>query len=335
MTKPRAEKPYATKGRLTRAVAFGGAVLGMVAGVNALLAIRAGKPRDELGGVFARYPWRFGDLAYSVTGRGAPLVLVHGLGAGNSMAEWREVFPLLSEHFTVYAFDFSGWGLSDQPQISHQAADYVSQLVNFIEDVVGAPCVVAASADGCNYAIEAATRLPNLVTKLVLTNPTLVLERGNLAEALTKISEKLIASPILGATLNNILASSRSIRFFARHQLFYDKSLADDNFVRRHASCAHRSASRLAIAGFLSGRARLDARPFWNVLEQPALLIWGRNSTICGLETAPEWLAAKPDAQLEIIEKAMLLPHCEHPQIWTDRVLDWLRSEAEKPAPSL
>ena len=315
--------PRSSASRFGRALFWGGAILSAVASVNALIASRAGTPRHELGGVFGRYPWRFGDMAYTVAGSGTPLVLVHGLGAGNSMAEWSEVFPLLREHFTVYAFDFLGWGLSDEPHIAYEAADYVSQLTDFIEDVVGRPCVVAASGDGCDYAIEAAARLPNLVSQIVLTCPPLVPEQQIVTPSLASLLERIFASPILGATLNNVLASRRSIESFARHHLFFDKSLANESFIARHQSRAHQKGARLSLSTFLSGRARLDARETWSRLEQPALLIWGRNATISGLETAPEWLAMKPEAHLSVIEEAMLLPHYEHPQDWINRVLDW------------
>ncbi|HVF85460.1 MAG TPA: alpha/beta fold hydrolase, partial [Abditibacteriaceae bacterium] len=172
------EKPErGTLSRFGRALIIGGVVASAIAGANAVLARRAGTPRHELGGVFARYPWRFGDLAYTVAGKGKTLVLVHGLGAGNSMAEWSEVFPLLREHFTTYAFDFLGWGLSDQPDIEYVADDYVAQLAGFIEDIVGEPCIVVASGDGCDYAIQAAARMPNLISQVVLVCPPLVPEQ--------------------------------------------------------------------------------------------------------------------------------------------------------------
>ncbi len=315
--------------RVSRALLLGGALVGALITVNALIASRWGTPRHELGGVFARYPWRFGDLAYSVAGKGVPLVLVHGLGAGNSSAEWSEVVPLLREHFTVYAFDFLGWGLSDAPDIEYVVADYVSQLTNFIEDVVGEPCVVAASGDGCNYAIEAAARIPNLVKQLILTCPPIVSESAIAPPSLMPWLECLFTFPIVGATVNNVLTSRASIERFARRHLFFDKSLVDEDFVARQASRAHQKDARRSLATFLSGRARLDARETWSQLEQPTLLVWGRNALISGLETAPEWLALQPAAQLEVVEHAMLLPHCEHPREWTNRVLDWRRQPAQ------
>ena len=313
-------------GKLKNIALWTGAVLGAVAGANALIASRAGTPHHELGGAFGRYPWRFGDLAYTVAGKGEPILLLHGLGAGNSMHEWSENFSVLRENFTVYAFDFLGWGLSDQPESDYPAEEFVQQVLDFARDVIGEKCVVAASSDACNYAIEAAHRQPELFSKLVLVCPPIVGERQIVPPQLVSSVKKIFAMPIVGATLNNLLTSRKSIRYFAQKQMFYDKNLAEDVLVNRHYTRGHRRGARFSVAGFLTGASRLDARDSWSELTQPALLIWGRNSTISGLETAPEWLAMKADAELFVIEKAMLLPHFEHAEQWNHRVLEWVKN---------
>jgi pimeloyl-ACP methyl ester carboxylesterase len=167
------EQPH-RRSTLKTAASVLGLSLGALAATNALIAARASTPRHELGGVFGRYPWRYGDLAYTVAGTGTPLLLLHGLGAGNSMHEWSENFPLLRENFTTYAFDFLGWGLSDQPGGVVGWEDYVSQVNCFVEDVIGEPCILVASSDACAYAIEAASRVPHLFSSLVLVCPPIV-----------------------------------------------------------------------------------------------------------------------------------------------------------------
>ena len=311
-------------GKLKSVALWTGAVLGAVAGANALIASRAGTPHHELGGAFGRYPWRFGDLAYTVAGSGQPILLLHGLGAGNSMHEWSENFAVLREHFTVYAFDFLGWGLSDQPQSDYPAQDFVSQVVDFVQDVVGDSCIAVASSDACNYAIEAAHLRPDLFSKLVLVCPPIVSEQGIVPQRWASAVTKTFALPLVGATLNNILSSWSSIAYFAKKQMFFDQSLADEALLKRHYARGHRGGSRYSVAGFLGGTSRLDARVAWSQIEQPALLIWGRETTISPLQTAPEWLATKPDAELLVIDHAMLLPHYEQAAQWNDRVLDWV-----------
>ena len=60
----------------------------------------------------------------------------------------------------------------------------------------------------------------------------------------------------------------------------------------------------------------------------PALLVWGRNALLTPVDMAPEWLALLPSAHLEVIDKAMLMPHAEHPEKFDALVVKWLKSNA-------
>ena len=66
-------------------------------------------------------------LAFTRTGSGAPLVLLHGLGS--SRAAWDSVVPALAERFDVIAVDLPGFGDSDP----------------LPPGVIAAPAVLAAS----------------------------------------------------------------------------------------------------------------------------------------------------------------------------------------------
>ena len=54
------------------------------------------------------------SCAFSVTGEGPPLILIHGIGA--SRATWATALPLLEPHFTVITYDLRGHGASPQPE---------------------------------------------------------------------------------------------------------------------------------------------------------------------------------------------------------------------------
>ena len=54
------------------------------------------------------------SCAYSVSGDGPPLILVHGIGA--SRATWATALPLLEPHFRVISYDLRGHGASPQPE---------------------------------------------------------------------------------------------------------------------------------------------------------------------------------------------------------------------------
>lgn len=53
------------------------------------------------------------EIVCDVGGEGPPVLLLHGYPQHRGM--WREVAPLLAEHFTVVASDLRGYGQSDKP----------------------------------------------------------------------------------------------------------------------------------------------------------------------------------------------------------------------------
>jgi pimeloyl-ACP methyl ester carboxylesterase len=323
--------PVATNGsrgsKLKSILAIGASAVGAAAAVNAVIAATTPPATGTLGGVFSRYPFRYGDIAYTVAGSGSPVLLLHGIGAGNSMAEWKENFEALRAQYTVYALDFMGWGLSDKPEHQYEPEDMIEQIEFFANDVIGESCAVIASSDACAYAIEAAQRRPDLFTKLVLVCPPSASERMVKTAPLQTarhLAQRVFSVPVLGQSLFNFFASRKAVESFARRHLYFDKERVTDRVVSGYYSSAHQPGAVYGFASFVSGTMVHDARTAWDSLEQPALLVWGRNALINPLETAPEWLAIKPDARLEVIDNSMLLPHVEHPEAWNRLILKWL-----------
>ncbi len=308
----------------TALLAAGGA-LGALSLANALLFRLAPRPSHLLGGAFDRYPARLGDVAFTVRGTGSPILLLHGFGAGNSMIEWADIIEPLAEHHTVYALDFPGWGLSDKPKLSHTAREYIELIGFFLEDIVREPCALVASSGAAPLAIEAAAAKPEAVSKLVLVCPSSSGEKGAVDAARVGI-ETLLRVPGLSTALYLSLASHASIDKFTREHLFFDPSRVSAAWLGRFYANAHQLDAPFAVFSFLAGGLDWDARASWSKLEQPALLVWGRNARLSPLDGAPEWMALKPDARLAVIDDAMLLPHAEHPEPWSRLVLDFLGS---------
>jgi pimeloyl-ACP methyl ester carboxylesterase len=101
-----------------------------------------------------RYAYSGGDVAWDVTGTGAPVVLVHGF-PGNSFT-WRSLAPALAREYRVYAVDLPGFGASEQydgqnvglAALSGFVADFLQHLRLTRPAVVahdaGAPVVLGA-----------------------------------------------------------------------------------------------------------------------------------------------------------------------------------------------
>lgn len=79
-----------------------------------------------------------------MTGKGYPLLLVHGINAGSSNFEWRNNYLELSKYFTVYAPDLPGFGKSEKQPIQYTAPIYTYDIHQFIRHVIKQPvCIVA------------------------------------------------------------------------------------------------------------------------------------------------------------------------------------------------
>lgn len=72
-------------------------------------------------------------LYYEDTGRGKPIVLIHG--GGLSMGWWSKQIPVLSRRFRVIAADTRGNGRSDKTPWGHRTARYATDVREIIESL--------------------------------------------------------------------------------------------------------------------------------------------------------------------------------------------------------
>jgi pimeloyl-ACP methyl ester carboxylesterase len=314
---------------LKTTASIAGLALGAVALTNAYIAARNPSLGFRLGGQFGRYPARFGDIAYTVAGTGSPVLLLHGLDAGRSMAEWRAVFNTLADHHTVYAFDWLGWGLSDTTHEGYNATDFAEVVQNFITDIVGEPTAVLAAGQAGIFAALASRAGAN-ISRLALVcpiPPANDMPSGeSRAEALIQrtLSGGVLSAPVVGTAALNWIRSRKNLERDARVHGFYDKEIAarESNL---HYVTAHQKGSDYAQKCLLQGAFSCDWRAAWSEIDLPSLLIWGRNALREGYDSAPEWLTLRPDAHLEVVENAMLFPHLEQPERFLTLILPWLQ----------
>jgi pimeloyl-ACP methyl ester carboxylesterase len=102
-------------------------------------------------------------VAYWRSGKGPPLVLVHGTAADHS--RWRPVIPALEESFTVYAIDRRGRGGSGDAEDYSVEKEF--EDVAAVVDSLGEPVNLLGHSYGGLLALEAALLTRN-VRKLVL-----------------------------------------------------------------------------------------------------------------------------------------------------------------------
>ena len=124
----------------------------------------------------------------------------------------------------------------------------------------------------------------------------------------------LLQSPVLGTSFYNVMASERSIRDYARDNLFYDHHRVTDRLVANLYATSHQSGAQHAIAAFLSGYLNTDTQSPFSRLTQPVVLVWGKQDATTPLEKGLSLQELNPRARLEVFDYCRMMPEQEQPE---------------------
>jgi len=95
------------------------------------------------------------EIAYDVTGSGPAVVVVEGAMCQRSMGTAQALTPLLSEHYSVYAYDRRGRGQSGPGSSPYTVHREVEDLIAVLE-AAGPDALVVGASSGAALVIEAA-----------------------------------------------------------------------------------------------------------------------------------------------------------------------------------
>src|ERR1043165_4447113 len=301
-----------------KGVIAGGAGGAALAAVNAAVAREVPGPETgALGGEAGTYRWKHGQVFYRHAGAEdsarPPVLFGHGIGAGARSFMWRRNFLPLSRAFRVYAVDLLGFGYSDKPAGAPYSSDlYVELLSDFLREIVGRPATLVGHGLSAAFATRVADEHAELVRSLVLVSPTGADNLGARPGVAGAAFYGLLHSPVLGTSFYNAVTSERSVRDYARGQLFYEKRFATPRLVAHYYAVSHLPGAQHAATAFLSGYLNTDIREPFARLRQPAPLAWGKQDTANPIERAGQLLRLNPRARLELFDRCRQMPQEEH-----------------------
>lgn len=117
-------------------------------------------------------------IAYSRSGAGPPLVLVHG--TSGSSARWISLLPVLEKHFSVYAVDRRGYGESGDS--NNYTIEREFKDIAVIVDSMDEPANLLGHSFGALCCLGAALLTPNL-RRVILYEPAIRLTSASLYPA--------------------------------------------------------------------------------------------------------------------------------------------------------
>jgi len=297
--------------QLWRGALVSGLAFAIPAAINAAIARGRRELLNALPGDSGDYAWPMGHIYYQERGEGRPLVLIHGIGAGESSYEWRHNFEALSEQFHVYALDLPGFGKSARPDINYTADLFVLALMDFLRDVVKQPAYVMTSSLTGAYAVKLAALRPELIERLVLICPTGLETHMRRTPLVSQAAYGLLSVPAIGAGIYNGIASHKSIECDMLETRYVDPTRVTPSLVDHYYQSAHQAGAHYVLRSFVAGLLNCDISADYPRLTQQIMIAWGRHARHTPVENAREFCRQNLNTRLRVYESSALLPHDE------------------------
>jgi pimeloyl-ACP methyl ester carboxylesterase len=210
--------------------------------------------------------------------RSAPLwLLLPALSTVSSRGEWTALAEAVGDQRHLVCFDWPGFGESDRPAITYDAALLRSALravLSYLRTTTRQRPTVIAAGHSASVALGLAAEWSGLWQELVLVAPTW---RGPLPTMTGWPSRRfgwlrqLVASPFIGPVLYRLNTSRPVLRLMLRRHVWVAPALLTPARIREQQLLARRSGARFASVAFVSGGLDpADDRAWW--LQQARLL---------------------------------------------------------------
>jgi pimeloyl-ACP methyl ester carboxylesterase len=210
--------------------------------------------------------------------QGAPLwLLLPALSTVSSRGEWTALAEAVGDQRQLVSFDWPGFGNSERPAITYDAALLRSALravLSYLRTTTRQRPAVIAAGHSASVALGLAAEWSGLWQELVLVAPTW---RGPLPTMTGWPSRRfgwlrqLVASPFIGPVLYRLNTSRPVLRLMLRRHVWVAPALLTPARIREQQLLARRSGARFASVAFVSGGLDpADDRAWW--LQQARLL---------------------------------------------------------------
>lgn len=219
-------------------------------------------------------------VRYEVGGQGPPVLLLHGWGG--AIESVTPVANDLRGAYTVYAFDFPGFGESTLPPVPWGSAEYAQLTLKLMDLLQLENSYLIGHSFGGQVAIVLAAQHPRRVRKLVLVNSAGIRARRRPVVRLKRLA-------------------ARGGKWLAAHGGWVGEKVRDCIY-RRFQS--HDYASAGPLRATLVKVVNEDLRALLPQIVSPTLLIWGEHDTDVPLDAAQLMARLIPDAQLVVLKNA-------------------------------
>jgi pimeloyl-ACP methyl ester carboxylesterase len=257
----------------------------------------------------------------TVRGSGPPALLLHDIYTGAGGHEMTALGDRLERDYTIHTLDLPGFGRSGKPHMRYTPDLFIDAIVEFVRHAIDAPTLIVGSGLTAAYAVEAAVRLENLVSGVVLLGPP------------ESHGHEPFDSPVVRPLAYQLLRSPFGVLYHHLHAItpWRRRALgalmaAPPADLDERAEVLHRYASQpgteWALWSLWCGDLEWDPRPALARLGAPALVLWGAETQVN--PAAPEtYRAVRPDLEQRVLPGTARWPHLDDVDATAAAIAAW------------
>ena len=257
------------------------------------------------------------SIAYSRTGSGSALVLLHG-GLNCNSRMWKPQIINLSSNFTVIAWDAPGAGKSDDTPEHFTIEDWADCLAGFLDTIGIKQAHILGLSWGGLLAQVFYERHSTYVLSLILCD-TYTGWKGSLADS--------VFNSRMTAALADASLPPKEIALKYLPSMFSDTapSKLNEELLNILSSDFHPIGFRAMVKTMA-----IDTRELLPKIKVPTLLIWGESDKRSPLNVAQQFHNSIIGSRLEIISNAGHVSNMENAEEFNKVVKDFCLSVTPK-----
>lgn len=271
------------------------------------------------------FKWRLGNIHYTKSGKGKPILLLHNLLPASCGYEWKYLSEKLSENHTVYTIDLLGFGRSEKPNLTYTNYLYVQLISDFIKSEIGHRTDLITSGSSASLGVMACCNSPELFDQLLFINPETLLSCSQVPGKNAKLYKLFLDLPIVGTLIHNIACSKQSITKEFISNLYFNPYSVKARIIDAYHEAAHLGNSPKSI--YASIKCNYIKCNIINALKKINNSIYLIGCNTEEMNTCMrEYKDYNPAIETSSLSNVKLLPHMEKPDEVYELILTYFSS---------
>lgn len=257
-------------------------------------------------------------IRYTDTGGTGPaVVLIHGFAS--SLNVWNTVLPALTPKHRVLALDLKGFGWSDRPEGDYSPMAQARLVLDLMRQRGIDQATIVAHSWGSSVALMAAMLAPRRITRLALYDAWVYEEQ--LPTFFTWARADGLGEFLFGTFYRQRPEDRVPLAF-------YNKSMVTQAFIDDVEEQLRRPGTTAAALEAARGQMFYRWQHLYPKIQQPTLLLWGREDAVSPLSIGERLSRDLPHAHLVAFPQCGHFPMLEATKVSNEELARFIAAEA-------